>query len=83
VIQGEKTLSLQFVRVLDASITSADIEGVSAAKGEVLLSLSRKEAEKRWRMPRREAPALAAELDRYAEFIARAQRTDAPAGRAL
>jgi predicted RNA-binding Zn-ribbon protein involved in translation (DUF1610 family) len=65
---------LQFVRVLDRfDYIRRDIEArVSQQKVEALLSVSRKEAEKRLRMLDEEARRLLGELDRYAEFIGRA-----------
>jgi hypothetical protein len=65
---------MQFVRVLDRfDYIRRDIEArISQQKVEVLLSLSRKEAEKRLRLLDEEARRLLGELDRFAEFIARA-----------
>ncbi len=73
-IKAKKLYPLQFVRVLDRfDYIRRDIEArVSQEKVEALLSLSRKEAEKRLRMLDEEARRLLGELDRYAEFIARA-----------
>ena len=73
-IKAKKLYPLQFVRVLDRfDYIRRDIEArVSQQKVEALLSLSRKEAEKRLRMLDEEARRLLGELDRYAEFIARA-----------
>jgi len=73
-IKAKKLYPLQFVRVLDRfDYIRRDIEArISQQKVEALLSLSRKEAEKRLRMLDEEARRLLAELDRYAEFIARA-----------
>src|SRR6195256_4714888 len=73
-IKAKKLYPLQFVRVLDRfDYIRRDIEArIAQQKVEALLSLSRKEAEKRLRMLDEEARPLLAELDRYAEFIARA-----------
>jgi len=73
-IKAKKLYPLQFVRVLDRfDYIRRDIEArVSQQKVEALLSLSRKEAEKRLRMLDEETRRLLGELDRYAEFIARA-----------
>jgi len=73
-IKAKKLYPLQFVRVLDRfDYIRRDIEArVSQQKVEALLSLSRKEAEKRLRLLDEEARRLLGELDRYTEFIARA-----------
>ncbi len=73
-VKAKKLYPLQFVRVLDRfDYIRRDIEArISQQKVEALLSLSRKEAEKRLRMLDEEARRLLGELDRYAEFIARA-----------
>jgi response regulator RpfG family c-di-GMP phosphodiesterase len=73
-IKAKKLYPLQFVRVLDRfDYIRRDIEArISQQKVEALLSLSRKEAEKRLRTLDEEARRLLVELDRYAEFIARA-----------
>jgi len=73
-IKAKKLYPLQFVRVLDRfDYIRRDIEArISQQKVEALLSLSRKEAEKRLRMLDQESRRLLGELDRYAEFIARA-----------
>ena len=73
-IKAKKLYPLQFVRVLDRfDYIRRDIEArISQQKVEALLSLSRKEAEKRLRILDEEARRLLGELDRYAEFVARA-----------
>ncbi len=73
-VKAKKLYPLQFVRVLDRfDYIRRDIEArVSQQKVEALLSLSRKEAEKRLRILDEEARRLLGELDRYGEFIARA-----------
>jgi HD-GYP domain-containing protein (c-di-GMP phosphodiesterase class II) len=73
-IKAKKLYPMQFVRVLDRfDYIRRDIEArISQQKVEALLSLSRKEAEKRLRALDEEARRLLGELDRFAEFIARA-----------
>jgi len=73
-VKAKKLYPLQFVRVLDRfDYIRRDIEArVAQQKVEALLSLSRKEAEKRLRVFDEEARRLLGELDRYAEFVARA-----------
>ena len=73
-IKAKKLYPLQFVRVLDRfDYIRRDIEArIAQQKVEALLSLSRKEAEKRLRLLDEEARRLLVELDRYAEFVARA-----------
>jgi HD-GYP domain-containing protein (c-di-GMP phosphodiesterase class II) len=73
-IKAKKLYPLQFVRVLDRfDYIRRDIEArIAQQKVEALLSLSRKEAEKRLRLFDEEARRLLGELDRYAEFVARA-----------
>ena len=73
-IKAKKLYPLQFVRVLDRfDYIRRDIEArIAQQKVEALLSLSRKEAEKRLRLLDEEARRLLGELDRYAEFVARA-----------
>jgi HD-GYP domain-containing protein (c-di-GMP phosphodiesterase class II) len=73
-IKAKKLYPLQFVRVLDRfDYIRRDIEArISQQKVEALLSFSRKEAEKRLPMLDEEARRLLGELDRYAEFVARA-----------
>jgi HD-GYP domain-containing protein (c-di-GMP phosphodiesterase class II) len=73
-IKAKKLYPLQFVRVLDRfDYIRRDIEArIAQQKVEALLSLSRKEAEKRIRVFDEEARRLLGELDRYAEFVARA-----------
>jgi HD-GYP domain-containing protein (c-di-GMP phosphodiesterase class II) len=73
-VKAKKLYPLQFVRVLDRfDYIRRDIEArIAQQKVEALLSLSRKEAEKCLRRLDEEARRLLGELDRYAEFIARA-----------
>jgi len=73
-IKAKKLYPMQFVRVLDRfDYIRRDIEArISQQKVEALLSLSRKEAEKRLRALDEEARRLLGELDRFAEFVARA-----------
>jgi hypothetical protein len=73
-VKAKKLYPLQFVRVLDRfDYIRRDIEArVAQQKVEALLSLSRKDAEKRVRVFDEEARRLLGELDRYAEFVARA-----------
>jgi HD-GYP domain-containing protein (c-di-GMP phosphodiesterase class II) len=82
-IKAKKLYPLQFVRVLDRfDYIRRDVEArIAQQKVEALLSLSRKEAEKRLRVFDEEARRLLAELDRYAEFVARANEpTILPSG---
>ena len=82
-VKAKKLYPLQFVRVLDRfDYVRRDIEArVAQQKVEALLSLSRKEAEKRLRALDEEARRLLGELDRYAEFVARANEpTILPSG---
>jgi HD-GYP domain-containing protein (c-di-GMP phosphodiesterase class II) len=74
-VKAKKLYPLQFVRVLDRfDYVRRDIEArMAQQKVEALLSLSRKQAEGRLRLLDEESRRLLAELDRYAEFIARAK----------
>jgi response regulator RpfG family c-di-GMP phosphodiesterase len=73
-VKAKKLYPLQFVRVLDRfDYVRRDIEArIAQQKVDALLSLSRKQAEVRLRLLDEESRPLLAELDRYAEFIARA-----------
>jgi HD-GYP domain-containing protein (c-di-GMP phosphodiesterase class II) len=73
-VKAKKLYPLQFVRVLDRfGYIRRDIEArIANQKVEILQSCSRKEAERRMRVLDEEAARLLGELDRYAEFIARA-----------
>ncbi len=72
--KAKKLYPLQFARVLDRfDYIRRDIEARSAQqKVEVLLSRSRKESEGRLRLLDEESRRRLGEVDRYAEFIARA-----------
>jgi HD-GYP domain-containing protein (c-di-GMP phosphodiesterase class II) len=73
-VKAKKLYPMQFVRVLDRfDYIRRDIEArVAQQKVEALLSLSKKEAASRLRLLDEESRRLLGELDRYAEFIARA-----------
>jgi HD-GYP domain-containing protein (c-di-GMP phosphodiesterase class II) len=73
-VKAKKLYPMQFVRVLDRfDYIRRDIEARTAQqKVEALLSLSKKEAAARLRLLDEESRRLLAELDRFAEFIARA-----------
>jgi HD-GYP domain-containing protein (c-di-GMP phosphodiesterase class II) len=73
-VKAKKLYPMQFVRVLDRfDYIRRDIEArVAQQKVEALLSLSKKEAAARLRLLDEESRRLLAELDRFAEFIARA-----------
>jgi HD-GYP domain-containing protein (c-di-GMP phosphodiesterase class II) len=73
-VKAKKLHPLQFFRLLDRfDYIRRDIEARAAQqKVEVLLALSRKEAVARLRALDEEAGRLLAELDRYTEFIVRA-----------
>jgi HD-GYP domain-containing protein (c-di-GMP phosphodiesterase class II) len=73
-VKAKKLYPLQFVRVLDRfDYIRRDIEARAAQqKVEALLSLSRKPAAERLRVLDEEARRLISELDRFAEFIAKA-----------
>jgi HD-GYP domain-containing protein (c-di-GMP phosphodiesterase class II) len=82
-VKAKKMYPLQFVRVLDRfDYIRRDIEARSAQqKLEALTSLSRKEREARLRVLDEEARRLIGELDRFADFIARANEpTILPSG---
>lgn len=73
-VKAKKLYPLQFVRVLDRfDYIRRDLEARTAQqKVETLQSCSRKEAERRLRALDEEARGTLGELDRYAEFISRA-----------
>jgi HD-GYP domain-containing protein (c-di-GMP phosphodiesterase class II) len=73
-VKAKKLYPMQFVRVLDRfDYIRRDIEArVAQQKVEALLSLSKKEAAARLRLLDEESRRLLGELDRFAEFIARA-----------
>ena len=73
-IKAKKLYPLQFSRLLDRfDYIGRDIEArVAQQKVEALLTLSRKQAEARVRLLDSEASRLLTELDRYVEFIAKA-----------
>jgi len=73
-VKAKKLYPLQFVGVLDRfDYIRRDIEARTAEqKVEALLSLSRKKAAERLRMLDEESHRLRGELDRFAEFIAKA-----------
>ncbi len=73
-VKAKKLYPLQFVRVLDRfDYIRRDIEArIANQKVAALQTCSRKEAERRLRALDEEASRLLGELDRYAEFIARA-----------
>src|SRR5712692_3382860 len=73
-VKAKKLYPLQFVGVLDrCDYIRRDIEARTAEqKVEALLSLSRKKAAERLRMLDEESHRLRGELDRFAEFIAKA-----------
>jgi HD-GYP domain-containing protein (c-di-GMP phosphodiesterase class II) len=73
-VKAKKLYPMQFVRVLDRfDYIRRDIEArVAQQKVEALLSLSRRRAEERLRALDEESRRLLGELDRYAEFIGRA-----------
>jgi HD-GYP domain-containing protein (c-di-GMP phosphodiesterase class II) len=73
-IKAKKLYPLQFERVMDRfEYVRKDVEARTAQqKVDALLTLSRKEADKKMKLLDEEARHLIAELDRYAEFIAAA-----------
>ena len=73
-VKAKKLYPMQLVRVLDRfDYIRRDIEArVAQQKVEALLSLSRKPAAERMRLLDEEARRLLGELDRFAEFIAKA-----------
>jgi HD-GYP domain-containing protein (c-di-GMP phosphodiesterase class II) len=73
-VKAKKLYPLQFVRVLDRfDYIRRDIEArIAQQKLEAVTSLSRREREARLRMLDEEARRLIGELDRFADFIARA-----------
>jgi HD-GYP domain-containing protein (c-di-GMP phosphodiesterase class II) len=73
-VKAKKLYPLQFIRVLDRfDYIRRDIEArIAQQKVEALLSLSRREAAARLRLLDEESRRLLGELDRFAEFIARA-----------
>jgi HD-GYP domain-containing protein (c-di-GMP phosphodiesterase class II) len=73
-VKAKKLYPLHFVRVLDRfDYIRRDIEArIAEQKVEALLSLSRKHAAERLRMLDEESRRLRGELDRFAEFIAKA-----------
>jgi HD-GYP domain-containing protein (c-di-GMP phosphodiesterase class II) len=73
-VKAKKLYPLHFVRILDRfDYIRRDIEArVAEQKVEALLTLSKKQAAERLRMLDEESRRLRAELDRYAEFIAKA-----------
>jgi HD-GYP domain-containing protein (c-di-GMP phosphodiesterase class II) len=73
-VKAKKLYPLQFERVLDRfDYVRRDLEARTAQqKVDALLTLSRKEAEKKMKLLDEEARRLIAELDRYAGFIAKA-----------
>jgi HD-GYP domain-containing protein (c-di-GMP phosphodiesterase class II) len=73
-VKAKKLYPLHFVRVLDRfDYIRRDIEArIAEQKVEALLSLSRKQAAERLRLLDEESHRLRGELDRYAEFIAKA-----------
>ncbi len=73
-VKAKKLYPLQFVRVLDRfDYIRRDIEArIAQQKVEALLTLSRRESAARLRMLDEESGRLLAEMDRYAEFVARA-----------
>jgi HD-GYP domain-containing protein (c-di-GMP phosphodiesterase class II) len=73
-VKAKKLYPLQFVRVLDRfDYIRRDLEArIAQQKVETLQSCSRKEAERRLRALDEEARRTLGELDRYAEFISRA-----------
>jgi HD-GYP domain-containing protein (c-di-GMP phosphodiesterase class II) len=73
-VKAKKLYPLHFVRVLDRfDYIRRDIEArIAEQKVEALLSLSRKQAAERLRMLDEESRRLRGELDRYADFIAKA-----------
>jgi HD-GYP domain-containing protein (c-di-GMP phosphodiesterase class II) len=73
-VKAKKLYPMQFVRVLDRfDYIRRDIEArIAQQKVEALLSLSKKEAAARLRLLDEESRRLLGELDRFAEFIARA-----------
>src|SRR2546430_16348335 len=73
-VKAKKLYPLHLVRVLDRfDYIRRDMEGrIAEQKVEALLSLSRKQAPERLRMLDEESRRLRSELDRFAEFIAKA-----------
>jgi HD-GYP domain-containing protein (c-di-GMP phosphodiesterase class II) len=73
-VKAKKLYPLQFIRVLDRfDYIRRDIEvRIAQQKVEALQTCSRREAEKRLRSLDEEARKLLGELDRYSEFIGRA-----------
>lgn len=73
-VKAKKLYPMQFVRVLDRfDYIRRDIEArIAQQKVEALLSLSKKEAAARLRLLDEESQRLLGELDRFADFIARA-----------
>ncbi len=73
-VKAKKLYPLHFVRVLDRfDYIRRDIEArIAEQKVEALLSLSRKQAAERLRLLDEESRRLRGELDRFAEFIAKA-----------
>jgi HD-GYP domain-containing protein (c-di-GMP phosphodiesterase class II) len=73
-VKAKKLYPLQFVRVLDRfDYIRRDIEArVAQQKVEALVSLSRKQAAERLRLLDEESQRRLGELERFAEFIARA-----------
>jgi len=73
-VKAKKLYPLHFVRVLDRfDYIRRDMEAhIAEQKVEALLSLSRKHAAERLRMLDEESRRLRGELDRFAEFIAKA-----------
>jgi hypothetical protein len=73
-VKAKKLYPLQFIRVLERfDYIRRDIEArIAQQKVEVLQTCSRKEAERRMRALDEEAARLLGELNRYSEFIARA-----------
>jgi HD-GYP domain-containing protein (c-di-GMP phosphodiesterase class II) len=73
-VKAKKLYPLQFVGVLDRfDYIRRDFEArIAQQKVEALLTLSRRESAARLRMLDEESRRLLAEMDRYAEFVARA-----------
>jgi HD-GYP domain-containing protein (c-di-GMP phosphodiesterase class II) len=73
-IKAKKLYPLHFVRILDRfDYIRRDIEArIAEQKVEALLTLSRKQAAERLSLLDEESRRLRAELDRYAEFVAKA-----------
>jgi len=73
-VKAKKLYPMQFMRVLDRfDFIRRDVEArILQQKVEVLLSLSRKQAQERLRVLDEESRRLLGEIDRFAEFVARA-----------